>query len=162
MNNVIGTAPSAGGPGAEFFTSAYEESTTPRLACVHRRQAYDAMAVEILAATAAGENNGEAIRDRVGPSRTPAARSSVGKPPRSGRDCRRRRPRPLRRSVVERQLRRQRRHRHPRYDVQDFQDGEIVTLDTLEFGNELSEEDLNATAADPVGSTASSRRRSAC
>jgi len=35
--------------------------------------------------------------------------------------------------------------------VQDFQDGEIVTLDTLEFGNELSEEDLNATAADPVG-----------
>jgi len=64
MNNVIGTAPSAGGPGAEFFTSAYEEEydTAPG---VFTAQAYDAMAVEILAATAAGENNGEAIRDRV-------------------------------------------------------------------------------------------------
>jgi len=151
MNNVIGTAPSAGGPGAEFFTSAYEEEydTAPG---VFTAQAYDAMAVEILAATAAGENNGEAIRDRVrtvanpggeefGPENLPEAVETVaaGDPVHyvgasssvnfdANGDI-----------------------ATAAYDVQDFQDGEIVTLDTLEFGNELSEEDLNATAADPVG-----------
>ncbi|MFC6772024.1 ABC transporter substrate-binding protein, partial [Halorubrum pallidum] len=37
------------------------------------------------------------------------------------------------------------------YDITDFQDGELETLDTVEFGNELSEEDRSATAADPAG-----------
>jgi len=151
MNNVIGTAPSAGGPGAEFFTGLYEEEydTAPG---VFTAQAYDAMAVEILAATAAGENNGQAIRDRIrtvanpggeefGPETLPEAVEAVaaGDPVHYvGASS----------SVnfdVNGDI------ATAAYDVQDFQDGEIVTLDTLEFGNDLSDEDLNATAADPVG-----------
>jgi len=151
MNNVIGTAPSAGGPGADFFTSLYEEEYDAAPG-VFTAQAYDAMAVEILAATAAGENEGEAIRDRVrtvanpggdefGPETLPDAVEAVaaGDPVHYvGASS----------SVnfdVNGDI------ATAAYDVQDFQDGDIVTLDTLEFGNELSDEDLDAPAADPVG-----------
>ncbi|WP_200530749.1 ABC transporter substrate-binding protein [Halorubrum sp. LN27] len=151
MNNVIGTAPSAGGPGAEFFADSYE-SEYDSAPGVFTAQAYDAMAVEILAATAAGENDGEAIRDRIrtvanpggeefGPENLPEAVETVaaGDPVHyvgasSSVDF------DVNGDIAT-----------AAYDVQDFQDGEIVTLDTLEFGNELSDEDLNATAADPVG-----------
>ncbi|ELZ45861.1 branched-chain/neutral amino acids amide ABC transporter periplasmic substrate-binding protein 1 [Halorubrum californiense DSM 19288] len=151
MNNVIGTAPSAGGPGAEFFTESYQEEYGEEPG-VFTAQAYDAMAVEILAATAAGENNGEAIRDRVrtvanpggdefGPADLPEAVETVaaGDPVHYvGASS----------SVnfdVNGDI------ATAAYDIIDFQDGELVTLDTVEFGNDLSEEDLNATAADPVG-----------
>ncbi len=151
MNNVIGTAPSAGGPGAEFFTESYQEEYGEEPG-VFTAQAYDAMAVEILAATAAGENSGEAIRDRVrtvanpggdefGPADLPEAVETVaaGDPVHyvgasSGVNF------DVNGDIAT-----------AAYDIVDFQDGELVTLDTVEFGNELSEEDRNATAADPVG-----------
>ncbi|MFO8113836.1 MAG: ABC transporter substrate-binding protein [Halorubrum sp.] len=151
MNNVIGTAPSAGGPGADFFSDLYEEEydTAPG---VFTAQAYDAMAIEILAATAAGENDGQAIRDRIrtvanpggeefGPENLPDAVEAVaaGDPVHyvgasSSVDF------DVNGDIAT-----------AAYDVRDFQDGEIETLETLEFGNELTEEDENATAADPVG-----------
>ncbi|RAW46126.1 branched-chain amino acid ABC transporter substrate-binding protein [Halorubrum sp. 48-1-W] len=151
MNNVIGTAPSAGGPGADFFADLYEEEydTSP---AVFNAQAYDAMAVEILAATAAGENDGSAIRDRIrtvanpggdefGPEDLPEAVETV-----AGGD-------PVHyvgaSSSVDFDVNGD--IATAAYDVRDFQDGEIETLDTLEFGNELSDEDQDATAEDPVG-----------
>ncbi|QWC18478.1 ABC transporter substrate-binding protein [Halorubrum sp. 2020YC2] len=151
MNNVIGTAPSAGGPGAEFFTSSYEEEYGEAPG-VFTAQAYDAMAVEILAATAAGENDGEAIRDRVrtvanpggeefGPADLPEAVETV-----AGGD-------PVHyvgaSSSVNFDVNGD--VATAAYDITDFQDGELVTLDTVEFGNDLTEEDLNATAEAPVG-----------
>ncbi|EMA67770.1 branched-chain/neutral amino acids amide ABC transporter periplasmic substrate-binding protein 1 [Halorubrum aidingense JCM 13560] len=151
MNNVIGTAPSADGPGADFFAESYEEEYGEGPG-VFTAQAYDAMAINILAATAAGENDGTAIRDRVrtvanpggdefGPSELPEAVETVaaGDPVHYvGASS----------SVnfdVNGDI------ATAAYDVVDFQDGELVTLDTLEFGNELSDEDLEATAEDPVG-----------
>ncbi|WP_283401789.1 ABC transporter substrate-binding protein [Halorubrum sp. DM2] len=151
MNNVIGTAPSAGGPGADFFAESYQEEYDEEPG-VFTSQAYDAMAVEILAATAAGENNGEAIRDRVrtvanpggeefGPSNLPEAVEAVaaGDPVHYVGAS----------SSVNFDVNGD--MATAAYDITDFQDGELVTLDTVEFGNELSEEDRNATAADPVG-----------
>ena len=150
MNNVIGTAPSAGGPGAEFFNQEYEAEYGEEPG-VFTAQAYDAMAVEILAATAAGENDGAAIRDRVrtvtnpggdefGPADLVEAVETV-----AGGD-------PVHyvgaSSSVDFDVNGD--IATAAYDVVDFQDGELVTLDTVEFGNELSDEDLNATAADPV------------
>ncbi|GAB3705505.1 hypothetical protein GCM10028858_22880 [Halorubrum pallidum] len=151
MNNVIGTAPSAGGPGAEFFTESYREAYDQDPG-VFTAQAYDAMAVEILAATAAGENDGAAIRDRVrtvanpdgeefGPSDLPDAVEAVAAGDAinyigasSSVDF------DVNGDVAT-----------AAYDITDFQDGELETLDTVEFGNELSEEDRSATAADPAG-----------
>jgi ABC-type branched-subunit amino acid transport system substrate-binding protein len=64
MSNVIGTAPTAAGPGREFFTSLYEEEYGSEPG-VFTSQAYDATAVLILANVAAGENSGTAIRDNL-------------------------------------------------------------------------------------------------
>jgi branched-chain amino acid transport system substrate-binding protein len=64
MNNVIGTQPSAGGPGADFFESEYQAAYGEEPG-VFTAQAYDAMAINVLAAVAAGENTGSAIRDRI-------------------------------------------------------------------------------------------------
>ena len=151
MNNVIGTAPSAGGPGAEFFTQSYQEEYGQEPG-VFTAQAYDAMAVEILAVTAAGENDGAAIRDRVrtvanpdgeefGPADLPEAVETVAAGDSvnyigasSSVDF------DVNGDVAT-----------AAYDIIDFQDGGLETLNTVEFGNELSEEDQNATAADPVG-----------
>ena len=151
MNNVIGTAPSAGGPGAEFFTESYQEEYGEEPG-VFTSQAFDAMAVEILAATAAGENDGAAIRDRVrtvanpggeefGPADLPEAVETVaaGDPVQYVGAS----------SSVNFDVNGD--MATAAYDIIDFQDGELATLDTVEFGNELSEEDRNATAASPVG-----------
>ncbi|WP_255195597.1 ABC transporter substrate-binding protein [Halorarius litoreus] len=64
MANVTGTAPATAGPGAEFFNNAYQEEydTSPG---PFNAQAYDAMAILALAAVAAGENDGTAVRDNI-------------------------------------------------------------------------------------------------
>jgi ABC-type branched-subunit amino acid transport system substrate-binding protein len=64
MENVQGTAPTAAGPGRDFFTSAYEDEydTSPG---VFTSQAYDASAVCVLANVAGGENSGTAVRDNM-------------------------------------------------------------------------------------------------
>jgi ABC-type branched-subunit amino acid transport system substrate-binding protein len=64
MQNVIGTAPTAAGPGREFFTSAYQDEygSDPG---VFTSQAYDASAVCVLANIAGGENTGTAVRDNM-------------------------------------------------------------------------------------------------
>jgi len=63
MNNVIGTAPSAGGPGAEFFTSAYgggrHRAWRVHRAGVRRDGGRDPRRPP------RARTNGEAIRDRV-------------------------------------------------------------------------------------------------
>ncbi|WP_253738695.1 ABC transporter substrate-binding protein [Halohasta salina] len=151
MNNVIGTQPSAGGPGAEFFTSEYQAAYDEEPG-VFTAQAYDAMAINVLAAVAAGENSGSAIRDRIrtvanpggeefGPEtlvdavETVAAGDPVhyvGASSSANFD--------VNGDIVT-----------AAYDIRDFQDGALETIDTVEFGTGLSEEDENATAADPVG-----------
>ena len=151
MNNVIGTAPSAGGPGAEFFTESYQEEYGEEPG-VFTSQAFDSMAVEILAATAAGENDGAAIRDRVrtvanpggeefGPADLPEAVETVaaGDPVQYVGAS----------SSVNFDVNGD--MATAAYDIIDFQDGELETLDTVEFGNDLTEEDRNATAEEPVG-----------
>ncbi|PSQ17458.1 ABC transporter substrate-binding protein [Halobacteriales archaeon QS_8_69_26] len=64
MRNVWGTAPLSSGPGSDFFESLYQEeygeADTP-----FRPQSFDAAAVMCLANAAAGENNGEAVRDEM-------------------------------------------------------------------------------------------------
>jgi len=66
MRNVWGTAPSTIGPGVDAFRSLYEDaydsdpSTSPFTA-----QSFDAVAVLALANAAAGENDGEAVRDEL-------------------------------------------------------------------------------------------------
>ena len=66
MRNVWGTAPSTIGPGVDAFRSLYEDaydsdpSTSPFTA-----QSFDAVAVLALANAAAGENDGEAVRDEM-------------------------------------------------------------------------------------------------
>jgi len=64
MANVVGTSPSAAGPGADFFEDAYEDAygSSPQ---VFNAQSFDAMAVLTLAAVSAGENEGSAVRDNV-------------------------------------------------------------------------------------------------
>lgn len=64
MNNVWGTAPAAGGPGADRFAELYE-NVYGREPGVFNSQAYDAAAIVILANVAAGENDGTAIRDKM-------------------------------------------------------------------------------------------------
>ena len=151
MNNVIGTAPSAGGPGAEFFAESYQEEYGEEPG-VFTSQAFDAMAVEILAATAAGENDGAAIRDRVrtvanpggdefGPADLPEAVETVA----AGDTVHYVGASSSVNFDVNGDM------ATAAYDIVDFQDGELVDLDTVEFGNDLSEEDQNATAASPVG-----------
>ncbi len=64
MENVIGTQPSADGPGADFFADLYEDEfgSSPT---VFNGQAYDAAAVAILAYVAAEDDSGTAIRDEI-------------------------------------------------------------------------------------------------
>jgi len=64
MDNVIGTAPAAGGPARDAFVSAYEDEYDASPG-VFTAQSYDSVAVGILANAAAGENSGEAIRDQM-------------------------------------------------------------------------------------------------
>ncbi len=153
MNNVIGTNPAAVGPGAEFFADEYE-AAYDRGPGVFNAQAYDAMAVNVLATVAAGENTGSEIRDRVrsvtnpgddkeefGPEALVDAVETVaaGDPIRyvgasSSIDF------DINGDIVA-----------TAYDIVDFQDGELTTVDTLDFVNELTEEDQAVTAEDPVG-----------
>jgi len=141
MNNVIGTQPSADGPGAEFFTTEYQAAYDEEPG-VFTAQAYDAMAINVLAATAAGENTGSAIRDRIrtvanpggeefGPEtlvdavETVAAGDPVhyvGASSSANFD--------VNGDIVT-----------AAYDIRDFQDGELETVDTVEFGTGLSEDD---------------------
>lgn len=65
MENVIGTAPGADGPAVDAFAEAYEDEFGYESVGVFTAQAYDASAVLLLANVAAGENDGEAIRNQV-------------------------------------------------------------------------------------------------
>jgi ABC-type branched-subunit amino acid transport system substrate-binding protein len=64
MENVVGTAPAAGGPAQEEFTGNFEErySSSPG---VFTSQSYDSAAVLILANVMAGENDGTSVRDQL-------------------------------------------------------------------------------------------------
>jgi ABC-type branched-subunit amino acid transport system substrate-binding protein len=64
MENVIGTAPTAAGPGQEFFNSAFQEEYGEEPG-VFTSQAFDASAVCVLANVAGGENSGTAVRDNM-------------------------------------------------------------------------------------------------
>jgi len=64
MANVTGTAPAAGGPAQEAFTSAFE-SEYGEAPGVFTSQSYDSVAVQLLANAAAGENSGSAVRDQM-------------------------------------------------------------------------------------------------
>jgi ABC-type branched-subunit amino acid transport system substrate-binding protein len=64
MANVIGTAPAAGGPNQEAFTSKYEDEYGESPG-VFTSQSYDSVAIGILANAAAGENSGTAVRDQM-------------------------------------------------------------------------------------------------
>ena len=71
FSNVVGTSPASAGPGADFFASSYEEEygSSPQ---VFNAQAYDAMAVYILAQVAAGgDADGTAVRDNIRPVANP-------------------------------------------------------------------------------------------
>ncbi|MFC6835372.1 ABC transporter substrate-binding protein [Halomarina ordinaria] len=64
MANVQGTAPSADGPGRDFFTQRWEEEYDGSPG-VFTAQAYDATAVLLLAQAAAGEADGAAIAEQM-------------------------------------------------------------------------------------------------
>ena len=64
MENVMGTAPAAGGPNQEAFTSLFEDEYGESPG-VFTSQSYDSVAVQILANAAAGENTGESVRDQM-------------------------------------------------------------------------------------------------
>jgi ABC-type branched-subunit amino acid transport system substrate-binding protein len=61
MRNVWGTAPKAAGPGQDYFADQFGGDPSAAFAS----QSFDAAAVLMLANAAAGENNGEAIRDEM-------------------------------------------------------------------------------------------------
>jgi ABC-type branched-subunit amino acid transport system substrate-binding protein len=64
MENVTGTAPAAGGPAQEAFTSKFEDEYGEAPG-VFTSQSYDSVAVQLLANAAAGENSGTAVRDQM-------------------------------------------------------------------------------------------------
>ena len=64
MSNVYGTAPLPSGPGNEAFTEQYQNEYD-RAPQVFNAHAYDASAVMLLAATRAGENEGEVIKEEM-------------------------------------------------------------------------------------------------
>ncbi len=64
MDNVMGTAPAAGGPNQEAFTSLFEDEYGESPG-VFTSQSYDSVAVQILANAAAGENTGAAVKDQM-------------------------------------------------------------------------------------------------
>lgn len=64
MENVTGTAPTAAGPGQEYFSDQYQNEFG-REPGVFTGQAFDATAVCLLANAAAGENAGPAIAEQM-------------------------------------------------------------------------------------------------
>jgi len=64
MDNVLGTAPAAGGPAQEAFNTAFQDAYDAEPG-VFTSQSYDSVAVGILANAAAGENSGTAVRDQM-------------------------------------------------------------------------------------------------
>ena len=64
MSNVYGTAPLPSGPGNEAFTQQYQDEYD-RAPQVFNAHAYDASSVMLLAATRAGENDGNVIKDEM-------------------------------------------------------------------------------------------------
>jgi len=64
MDNVMGTAPAAGGPAQEAFNSAFQDEYGEAPG-VFTSQSYDSVAIGILANAAAGENSGTAVRDQI-------------------------------------------------------------------------------------------------
>ncbi|MEZ3145014.1 ABC transporter substrate-binding protein [Halobaculum sp. MBLA0143] len=64
MANVTGTAPAAGGPAQEAFTSKFEDEYGEAPG-VFTSQSYDSVAVQLLANAAAGENSGGAVKDQM-------------------------------------------------------------------------------------------------
>jgi len=64
MANVTGTAPAAGGPNQEAFSSLFEEQYDASPG-VFTSQSYDSVAIQLLANAAAGENSGTGIRDQM-------------------------------------------------------------------------------------------------
>ncbi|MFB6161049.1 MAG: ABC transporter substrate-binding protein [Haloferacaceae archaeon] len=64
MSNVVGTAPAAGGPNQEAFTTLFEDEYGAAPG-VFTSQSYDSVALLLLANAAAGENSGTAIRDQL-------------------------------------------------------------------------------------------------
>jgi ABC-type branched-subunit amino acid transport system substrate-binding protein len=64
MTNVGGSAPSAAGPGEEFFVTEYQNEYDAEPG-VFTSQAFDATAVCLLANAAAGENSGPAIAEQM-------------------------------------------------------------------------------------------------
>jgi ABC-type branched-subunit amino acid transport system substrate-binding protein len=64
MSNVIGTAPAAGGPNQEAFTSLFQDEYGAEPG-VFTSQSYDSVALLLLANAAAGENTGSAIRQQL-------------------------------------------------------------------------------------------------
>ena len=64
MENVVGTAPGAAGPNQQAFTEMFR-SEYGQPPGVFTAQSYDSVAILILANAAAGENNGEAIKQQM-------------------------------------------------------------------------------------------------
>ncbi|GAB4228705.1 MAG: ABC transporter substrate-binding protein [Elainellaceae cyanobacterium] len=64
VSGVIGTAPSAGGPGIEAFTELYQEKFN-RAPNVYDPNSWDAAAVMVLAAEAAKGTTGAALKDQI-------------------------------------------------------------------------------------------------
>jgi ABC-type branched-subunit amino acid transport system substrate-binding protein len=64
MENIIGTAPAAGGPAQEAFNSAFQDEYGESPG-VFASQSYDSVAIGILANAAAGENSGTGVRDQI-------------------------------------------------------------------------------------------------
>ena len=133
MNNVSGTLPSADGPGADFFADLYEDEfgSSPG---AFNGQAYDAGAIIILASLASGGESGTAIRDElravtsgggevVGPSDLAEAVQLAA----DGEEIEYQGASSLiefddNGDIIA-----------AAYDVVEFQDGEIVTVETIEF-----------------------------
>jgi len=66
MRNVWGTAPTSTGPGRETFDQLYQDAYDANPAeSPFTGQSFDAVATLALASAAAGENDGEAIRDQM-------------------------------------------------------------------------------------------------
>ena len=66
MSNVTGTAPSGEGPGLDFFLNEFEDQYGESIeGQPFTKQAYDAAASLVLANAAAGENDGQSVRDNM-------------------------------------------------------------------------------------------------
>ncbi|MES3517594.1 MAG: ABC transporter substrate-binding protein [Natronomonas sp.] len=133
MNEVIGTAPGSAGPGQEFFTDAYEDAYDASPG-VFNSHAYDAMAVLVLASAAAGETTGPAIRDsirdvanpggtEVGPADLPEAAEMAL----NGEEIN------YQGASTTVEFDENGDTEGAAYDVRDFQDGELTTIDTITF-----------------------------